>query len=292
MVYTAINNIEKPSKEGLACTGIKANEAVHETNMDVSHLLCSCCPIDAKQNLNDSWQILKKGASAITRTGGFMTNHITKSIQEEPCYTASLATTMAAQIADRGVNYRDLRNCFFNIFKKYPNLVIASMDDLFSYVEKDPACNEMAQAMLFFKGFHAIQTQRLANRYWLDGNEAEAYWLQNRASVLFGVDIHPAARLGSGLFVDHATGIVIGETVEIGDNVSLFHGVTLGGTGQETGDRHPKVGSGVTVGANATLLGNISIGNNSIIGASTVVLKSVEPNSRVVGNPARTLTSQ
>jgi serine O-acetyltransferase len=153
--------------------------------------------------------------------------------------------------------------------------------------ERDPACKGYLQPFLFFKGYLAVQTHRVAHVLWKSGRETLAFYLQSRASELFQVDIHPAARMGSGLFVDHGTGIVIGETAVVGDDVSMLHGVTLGGTGAERGDRHPKIGRGVLLGAGAKVLGNIEIGEYAKIASGSVVLKPVPANCTAAGVPAR-----
>ena len=159
--------------------------------------------------------------------------------------------------------------------------------DLRAIVERDPCTRELATAFLFHKGFQALQAYRLANAFWGNGRHALASFLQNRAAEVYGVDIHPAARIGEGFFIDHATGVVIGETAVVGRNVSILQGVTLGGTGNESGDRHPKVGDDVLLCAGAMLLGNIQIGRGARVGANSVVLHDVEPGVTVVGAPAR-----
>lgn len=159
--------------------------------------------------------------------------------------------------------------------------------DLKAIYERDPACDEYSLPLLYFKGFHAIQAHRINHRLYLDGRKTLAYFLQNRMSEVFGVDIHPAARFGYGLMLDHATGFVAGETAVLGNNISILHGVTLGGSGKEGGDRHPKIGNGVMIGANASILGNIRIGNNAKIGAGSVVVSDVPPSITVVGVPAK-----
>ena len=159
--------------------------------------------------------------------------------------------------------------------------------DLKAIYERDPACDEYSLPLLYFKGFHAIQAHRI--NHWLYQNERKtlAYFLQNRMSEVFGVDIHPAARFGHGLMLDHATGFVAGETAVLGNNISILHGVTLGGSGKESGDRHPKVSDGVMIGANASILGNIRIGENAKIGAGSVVVADVPSSITVVGVPAK-----
>src|SRR5262249_4895740 len=149
------------------------------------------------------------------------------------------------------------------------------------------AVDRCIEPVLYFKGFHAIQTHRLAHWLWNKGRKDFAYYLQSRSSSEFQCDIHPAAKIGRGIFLDHATGLVVGETAVIGDNVSILHGVTLGGTGKEGSDRHPKIGSGVLIGAGAKILGNIEIGHCSRVAAGSVVLKAVPPKTTVAGVPAK-----
>lgn len=159
--------------------------------------------------------------------------------------------------------------------------------DIQAYYDRDPACERFLQPVLYFKGFHAIQTHRLAHWLWNTGRRDFALYLQSRSSAVFQTDINPGARMGKGIFMDHATGVVIGETAVIGDNVSMLHGVTLGGTGKTGGDRHPKIRHGVLIGAGAKILGNIEIGHCTKVAAGSVVLASVPNNKTVAGVPAR-----
>ncbi|KQT53720.1 serine acetyltransferase [Aureimonas sp. Leaf454] len=159
--------------------------------------------------------------------------------------------------------------------------------DLQAVLDRDPACERFIEPLLYFKGFHAIQTHRLAHRLWNDGRRDFALYLQSRSSAIFQTDINPASKLGRGLFFDHATGIVVGQTAEIGDNVSILQDVTLGGNGKEHGDRHPKIGHGVLIGAGAKVLGNIRVGDCSKIAAGSVVLKAVPSHTTVAGVPAK-----
>ena len=159
--------------------------------------------------------------------------------------------------------------------------------DALACVDRDPACETLLEAVLFFKGYAAIVTHRVSRRRWNGGSRFVALWLQSQASSAFGVDIHPAANLGTGLFFDHATGIVIGETACLGDGCTLLHGVTLGGTGKDAGDRHPKVGKDVLIGAGASVLGNIPIGDGAKIGAGSVVLRPIPHGATAVGAPAK-----
>lgn len=159
--------------------------------------------------------------------------------------------------------------------------------DLLAARTRDPAARGYAQPFLYYKGFHSLQTHRVAHALWQQERHALAAHLQNRVSEVFGVDIHPAARIGQGVIIDHATGVVIGETAVVEDHVSLLHEVTLGGTGKERGDRHPKVRRGVLIGAGAKILGNIEVGMGAKVAAGSVVLRDVPPHTTVAGVPAR-----
>jgi serine O-acetyltransferase len=158
--------------------------------------------------------------------------------------------------------------------------------DLAAYVERDPACDRYSLPLLYFKGFHALQIHRIAHWLWNHDRESLALYLQNRVSEVFAVDIHPAAQIGGGIMIDHATGLVVGETTVIGDNVSMLHSVTLGGTGAEAGDRHPKIHCGVLIAAGAKILGNIEVGEGAKIGAGSLVLEPVPAHTTVAGVPA------
>jgi len=168
--------------------------------------------------------------------------------------------------------------------KEWPATVRA---DIQAHFDRDPACDRFIMPVLYFKGFHAIQTHRLAHWLWKQGRKDFALYLQSRSSSVFQTDINPAARIGKGIFIDHATGLVVGETAVIEDDVSILHGVTLGGTGKAGGDRHPKIRYGVLIGAGAKILGNIEIGHCSKIAAGSVVLSPVPHNKTVAGVPAR-----
>ncbi len=159
--------------------------------------------------------------------------------------------------------------------------------DLAAVFDRDPACSRYIEPLLYFKGFHALVTHRFAHELWRAGRKDFALYLQSQASRIFSVDIHPAARIGTGIMFDHGTGIVIGETASIGDNTSLLHGATLGGSGKDVGDRHPKIGANVMIGAGAKVLGNITVGNCSRVAAGSVVLKDVPDNTTVAGVPAK-----
>ncbi len=193
-----------------------------------------------------------------------------------------------AQRLDRGIVSAELiRAAYTEALRADPALKAAFRADLVAVIERDPAVGRYLDAILYFKGFHAIEAHRLANWLWKSGRRDFARHLQSVSSEVFQTDIHPAVRMGRGIFLDHATGFVVGETAEIADNVSILQGVTLGGTGKGLGDRHPKVRSGVLIGAGAKILGNIEVGERARVGAGAVVLSSVPARTTVAGSPAR-----
>ena len=199
----------------------------------------------------------------------------------------ALAYLLAAKIGGEGVTPMLAREVFEEAMKADPEIGAAVRADLSAVFERDPACHSYAQAFLFFKGFHSLQSHRIAHWLYKHNRAPFAYFIQSRVSELFAVDIHPNARIGRGIFMDHATGIVIGETAVVDDDVSMLHGVTLGGTGKEHEDRHPKIRRGVLLGAGAKVLGNIEVGEYSRVAAGSVVLKPVPPNCTVAGVPAK-----
>jgi serine O-acetyltransferase len=180
-----------------------------------------------------------------------------------------------------------LRQTFDEMLSDWPEWGAILRVDIQAVYDRDPACQRFLEPVLYFKGFQALQTHRLAHWLLNRGRRDFAFYLQSRSSSVFQTDINPAARIGRGIFLDHATGLVVGETAVIGDNVSILHGVTLGGTGKEGSDRHPKIGNGVLIGAGAKILGNIQIGHCSRVAAGSVVLQAVPPKTTVAGVPAR-----
>lgn len=199
----------------------------------------------------------------------------------------AIATVLSERLCDPEMNVENFQAELRDVIANDRTISQSARHDLQVIRAKDPATPNLLHPLLNFKGFLAIQAHRVAHSLWTGDRRSLAYHIQSRVSDVLGVDIHPAATIGSGVFMDHATGVVIGETAVVGDDVTILHGVTLGGTGKERGDRHPKVGPGVYIGANAQLLGNIVIGEGSRIGASSVVLKSVDAYSTVAGVPAQ-----
>jgi len=199
----------------------------------------------------------------------------------------ALAYRFSLKLASGEMSEQILREIADEAYSSDPTLGRAARADMVAVYDRDPACHRYLQPMLFFKGYQAVQAWRIAHWLWQQGRPDMAYFVQMRVSEVFGVDIHPAARIGQGLMIDHAHSIVIGETAVVGDNVSMLHSVTLGGTGKEDGDRHPKIADGVLIGAGAKVLGNIHIGHCSRIAAGSVVLQDVPPCTTVAGVPAK-----
>ena len=199
----------------------------------------------------------------------------------------ALAFQLARKLGDGELSAMSVRDICWQAFYGDPEAMPRVEADLQAVFERDPACKGYLQPFLYFKGFQALQTHRVAHWLWNQGRETLAFHFQSRVSELFQVDIHPAARFGSGVFVDHGTGITVGETAVIGDDVSMLHAVTLGGTGAQRGDRHPKIGRGVLIGAGAKILGNIEIGEGAKIASGSVVLRPVPPHCTAAGVPAR-----
>jgi len=199
----------------------------------------------------------------------------------------ALAYRFSLKLASGEMSEQILREIADQAYESDPELGIAARADLMAVYERDPACHRFLQPILFFKGYQAVQAYRIGHWLWCTGRTDLSYFVQMRVSEAFGVDIHPAARIGKGIMIDHAHSIVIGETAVVGDNVSMLHSVTLGGTGKEDGDRHPKIGDGVLIGAGAKVLGNITIGYCSRIAAGSVVLQDIPPCKTVAGVPAR-----
>ena len=200
---------------------------------------------------------------------------------------AALAYRMSHKLASSEMSEQILREIADQAYHSDPSLGAAARADIVAVTDRDPACHRFIQPLLYFKGFQAVQAYRLGHWLWQQGRRDFAYFIQMRTSELFGVDIHPNARIGQGIMIDHAHSIVIGETAVVGDNVSMLHSVTLGGTGKEEEDRHPKIGDGVLIGAGAKVLGNIRVGHCSRIAAGSVVLHEVPDCTTVAGVPAK-----
>jgi len=233
------------------------------------------------------WAALRNEAYAAAKAEAALASLLAAVILNHDTLGDALSYQLARKLGDQELRAMSLRDTIEEAYEADPSIVQIAEDDLKAVFERDPACKGYVQPFLFFKGFLALQTHRVAHWLWSQERETLAFYLQSRMSELFQVDINPATRIGRGVFIDHGTGIVIGETAVIGDDVSMLQGVTLGGTGAERGDRHPKVGKGVLLGAGAKVLGNITIGDYAKIASGSVVLKPVPPHCTAAGVPAR-----
>jgi len=233
------------------------------------------------------WDRLRQEAEEMAAGEPMLASFLFVTILNHRSFESALSYHLAQKIGNPEMRAMQLRELFDDVLRENPKLGEEARADIVAYFERDPATHSYVQPFLFYKGFHALQTYRVGHWLWSNGRRAMALYLQNRVSDIFTVDIHPAAKIGRGVFIDHATGIVVGETAVVEDDVSMLHGVTLGGTGKETGDRHPKVRRGVLISVGAKVLGNIEIGAGSRIGAGSVVLQAVPAGCTAVGVPAK-----
>ena len=241
-----------------------------------------------QQALADAlWAKLRTEAKEAYQRAPMLAPLFVDSILNQPSFQAAVFHRIAARLKNDVVGLGVIIDAFNRASEDDPDIVEALRVDIASVVERDPACERFIEPFLYFKGFHAVQTHRLAHWLWTHGERDFSLYLQSRSSDVFQTDIHPAATLGKGIFLDHATGLVVGETCVIEDDVSLLQNVTLGGTGKESGDRHPKVRKGAMIGAGAKILGNIEIGEYSRIAAGSVVLRPVPARATAAGVPAK-----
>lgn len=243
---------------------------------------------DCVRNADMFWAALQAEAREAAEGEPLLASFLFSSVLNHDTLLSALAFHLANKLASSQMPSTLLMRLFESVMQADASgFCVSVRRDLLAVAERDPADTRFIDALLYFKGFHALQTHRIAHALWRQGRIPLAYHLHSQVCKELQVDIHPAASIGQGLFIDHATGIVIGETAVIGDNCSLLHHVTLGGTGKKHGDRHPKLGNGVLVGAGATLLGNVKVGDGAQIGACSLVLQDIPPNSTVVGVPAK-----
>lgn len=239
------------------------------------------------QTVDPIWDAMIAQAEDICAAEPFLTQMAITSVLNHTSFESALAHRLAAKLDHPDVPADLIRKAFDETLVEHSDIAASARADLAATLERDPACHRIIDPFLFFKGFQAIQTHRIAHALWQSGRKDFAYYLQSRSSQVFQTDINPAARIGKGIMLDHATGFVVGETAVIGDHVSILHSVTLGGTGKSDQDRHPKIGDGVLLGAGAKILGNIRVGECSRVAAGSVVLKEVPPRTTVAGVPAR-----
>jgi serine O-acetyltransferase len=243
--------------------------------------------VSIEDHEDELWLKIREEASCDLEQEPILSKYYYSSILSHVSLESALANHLAMKLGNSDVASDALKEILLSVFAEDQEVRRAIRDDVRAVRERDPACLSYVHCLLNFKGFLACQAHRVANKLWSQGRTVMALLLQSRISEVFAVDIHPGARIGRGILLDHATGVVIGETAVIGDNVTILHNVTFGGTGKVSGDRHPKIGDGVFIGAGTKVLGNITIGEGAKIGAGSVVLKDVPPKTTSVGNPAR-----
>ncbi|KAJ9167937.1 hypothetical protein P3X46_019524 [Hevea brasiliensis] len=255
------------------------------------------CPSPPRTTVNDScitdndeawvWTQIKSEARRDAESEPALASYLYSTILSHSSLERSLSFHLGNKLCSSTLLSTLLYDLFLDTFSSDPSLIAAAVADLRAYRVRDPACISFSHCLLNYKGFLACQAHRVSHKLWTQSRRPLALALHSRVSDVFAVDIHPAAKIGKGILFDHATGVVIGETAVVGNNVSILHHVTLGGTGKACGDRHPKIGDGVLIGAGATILGNVKIGAGAKIGAGSVVLIDVPPRTTAVGNPAR-----
>lgn len=239
------------------------------------------------RSLDPVWARVREEAEEITRSAPELATFIFTTVLNHDKLEQAVADRVASRLDHADVSGELIRQAFDEAFAAEPSIGDTIRADIVAVAERDPATTRYIEPVLYYKGFHALQTHRLAHFLWNRGRKDFALYLQSRASSVFGVDINPNTKIGRGIFIDHGTGVVLGQTAVIDDDVSILQGVTLGGTGKERGDRHPKIRRGVLLAAGAKVLGNIEIGACSRVAAGSVVLKPVAPNTTVAGVPAR-----
>ena len=240
-----------------------------------------------KENI---WSDIKKEVQLRIEAEPSLSPYLNLLVLSQNSFVSAVASILTSKLNSDALSSKDIKNFILDVYKNCDGLEESLLNDLIFFKKNDPACKYYSTPILFYKGYQGLATYRAANCLWKQERHTMSLFLQNRASEVFGVDIHPAAKIKGGVMIDHATGVVIGETAEIGSNVSIFQGVTLGGKGNEAGNRHPKIKSGASIYASSTLLGNITVGENSIVAAGSLVLKDVEPNVTVAGIPAKIIS--
>eukprot|EP00238_Polyblepharides_amylifera_P005857 CAMPEP_0196594018 /NCGR_PEP_ID=MMETSP1081-20130531/77151_1 /TAXON_ID=36882 /ORGANISM="Pyramimonas amylifera, Strain CCMP720" /LENGTH=405 /DNA_ID=CAMNT_0041918163 /DNA_START=366 /DNA_END=1583 /DNA_ORIENTATION=+ len=233
------------------------------------------------------WGKIREDAQADAAEEPLLSSFMYGCVLSHESFDRALAFVLSQHLASSTLLATHLIEVFERVLREHPGVCVAARADLLATKMRDPACISYAQPLIYYKGYQAIQAHRISHALWINGQRVLALTLQSRMSEVYAIDIHPAAQIGKGILLDHGTGCVIGETAVIGDKVSILHGVTLGGTGKDGGDRHPKIGEGVLIGASSTILGNIKIGKGSMIASGSLVLKPVRPYTMVAGSPAK-----
>jgi serine O-acetyltransferase len=243
------------------------------------------------QIVDPIWAQIRSEAQAAMKAEPALGSFIFATVLSHQMLEEAVCHRLAQRLNHTDVDAGLISQTFQSVLDSDSDLGAIFRADLAAVYDRDPACTRFLDPLLYFKGFHALVTYRFAHALWKRGRRDFALYLQSQSSRMFGVDIHPAARFGKGIMLDHATGFVVGETAVVGDNCSFLHAVTLGGSGKETGDRHPKIGDNVLIGAGAKVLGNITVGSCSRVAAGSVVLSEVPPNVTVAGVPAKIVGS-
>lgn len=236
---------------------------------------------------DDLWPLMRDEATRKASGEPILGSYFHATILNHSSFGAALSFRLASKLDNPMLPTMLIRDVIAEAMASDETLLPSAQVDMLATFTRDPACDDLTTPFLFFKGFHALQAHRVAHWLWCQGRKTLAQFFQNQISVTLGVDFHPAARIGCGIMLDHATGIVIGETAVIEDDVSILHAVTLGGTGKASGDRHPKIRRGVLLAAGSKIIGNIEVGQNAKVGAGSVVLTDVPPNVTVAGVPAK-----
>lgn len=240
-----------------------------------------------KESNETIWELIRAEAAHDAAQEPALAGFLHDAILRHADLGSALSHLLASKLDSPGMNSFVLQDFVAEAIQTEPDIMDAVFCDLRAVLSRDPATRGYSQPVLYLKGFHAVEAYRVAHHFWLRDRHALAFYFQNRISEVFATDIHPGARIGKGIMFDHATSIVIGETAVVGDDFSMLHEVTLGGTGKEGGDRHPKIGRGVMIGAGAKVLGNIKVGEGAKIGAGSVVLEDVPAHTTVAGVPAK-----
>ncbi len=233
------------------------------------------------------WKIIHKEVSTMAANEPVLASFFHATVLNHVDLASAISFHLANKLDSNALPAMLIREVFEEAMLADKGIIQAVAEDILAVQERDPACDLFATPLLYFKGFHAIQCQRISHWLWCQGRQSLASYLQNQISTLFDVDIHPGAKIGRGVMIDHATGVVMGETVVVGNNVSILHAVTLGGSGVSKGDRHPKIGDGVLISAGAKILGDIKVGEGAKVAAGSLVLQDVAPHTTVAGVPAR-----
>ena len=233
------------------------------------------------------WQLIREETKKRMIAEPVLASFFHSTILEHNSFSSAIADQLSNDLSNTSVQPMMIRKVIREAINSSKEILEATVSDLNAAKDRDPSCKYFSEPLLFFKGFKALQSHRVASWLWSEERQTLALFIQSRASEVYGIDIHPAAEIGKGVMIDHGSGVVIGETAVVEDNVSIFQGVTLGGTGKDIGDRHPKVREGALLSASSTILGNVEIGRNAKVAAGSVVLSDVKEHVTVAGVPAK-----